>query len=118
MLLLLAAYCSGLVFRRSTRRFWYGLPYLHISYPLEEIFENLGYKTFKNLFDYEKVPEIHHYHYLQNDFALLKVVQNTSIDELNSMLNNDKIYTDLKHNRKMLFRLLPLQKLRADLDKY
>jgi len=103
---------------KSYKSFWYGLPYLHISYPLEEIFEKLGYKTFKNLFDYEKVPEINHYHYLQNDFALLKVVQNTSIDELNSMLNNDKIYADLKHNRKMLFRLLPLQKLRADLDKY
>jgi len=103
---------------KSYKSFWYGLPYIHISYPLEDIFHKLGYKTFKNLFDYERVEEVNHYHYLENDFRLLKVIKDTSIDELNSMLNTPEIYSDLRHNRKMLLRLLPLQKLRADLDKY
>lgn len=100
---------------KAYKSFWYGLPYIHISYPLEDFFQKQGYKVFKSLFDYEKVPTQYHYNYLENDFNCIKKIQETSIDELNHILNDPIILANLRHNRKLLLRQLPLKKLVEDL---
>ena len=103
---------------KAFKSFWYGLPYIHISYPLEDFYHKKGYKEFKSLFDYEKVPSQYHYNYLENDFNCINKIQETSIDELNNILNDPLILGYLRHNRKMLLRQLPLIKLRQDLENY
>lgn len=103
---------------KTYKNFWYGIPFLHISYPLEKYLESLGYKTFKHLFEYNKIPVTSYHHYLHNDFNLLRVINNMSIDELSSILNSEVALGHLKHNRKLLTRLEPLKGLIAELDKY
>ena len=55
---------------------------------------------------------------MENDFNCINKIQETSIDELNNILNDPLILGYLRHNRKMLLRQLPLIQLRQDLDKY
>jgi hypothetical protein len=104
---------------KTYKNFWYGMPFLHIGIPfMNENLENLGYKTFSRLFDYEKVPLETNYDGLNNDLNLIDKIASMSIDEIMSILNNPQRIGEYNHNRKMLQRLLPLHKILNDLDKY
>tara|TARA_B100000927_G_C16460678_1_gene467722 strand:- start:204 stop:1415 length:1212 start_codon:yes stop_codon:yes gene_type:complete len=103
---------------KTYKNFWYGLPYIHISFNLEDYLKHTGYKTFKHFIEYDKVPITSNHHYLQNDFNLILKISKMSIDELQSILNSESVIAQLKHNRKMLLRLLPLRNFVAQLDKY
>ena len=85
---------------------------------MNEKLENLGYKTFSDLFDYEKVPLRTNYDGLNNDLSLIDKLASMSLDEIMSVLNDSKRIGHCKHNRKMLDRLLPLHNLINELDKY
>ena len=104
---------------KTYKNFWYGMPYVHIGIPyMNEKLENLGYKTFSNLFDYKKVPLLTNYDGLNNDLSLIDKLASMSLDEIMSILNDPKIIGYCNHNRKMLDRLLPLHNLINELDKY
>jgi len=104
---------------KTYKNFWYGMPFIHIGIPfMNENLENLGYKTFSRLFDYEKVPLETNYDGLNNDLNLIDKIASMSIDEIMSILNSPQRIGEYNHNRKMLQRLLPLHKILNDLDKY
>ena len=104
---------------KTYKNFWYGMPYIHLGMPfINERLNDEGYKTFRHYFESPNYGIETNLDGFKKDIKLIDTIANKSIDEIMSILNNDRIYRELGHNRKMLSRLLPLKNLITVLDKY
>ena len=103
---------------KTFKNFYYGLPYIHLGMPYMDMhLKNMGYFTFRHLFDSPRLPVVKNTDCIYNDFALLDLIASMSLDELSNILNAPQRIAEYKHNRKMLRRLLPLKNLLTELDK-
>ena len=104
---------------KTYKNFFYGLPFIHLGMPYIDMhLENMGYFTFRHLFEENKIPVIKNTDGILNDFNVLDNISKMSLDQLSNILNNKKIIDQCKHNKKMLGRLLPLKNFLKQLDKY
>ena len=104
---------------KTYKNFWYGLPYLHLGIPyINYRLNELGYKTFENMFKIDDIPVNTNADGLKNDFKRIDMIADMSIDEVMSILNSETVLGYCKHNRKLLKRLLPLKNILTNLDKY
>ena len=104
---------------KTYKNFWYGIPFIHLGMPyINERLNDQGYKTFRHLFEDPVFSIDTNFQGFKNDMKLIEKLSNMSVSEIMNILNKPDVIGFIKHNRKMLSRMLPLRNLVINLDKY